>query len=323
MEIVRGLLNLKDRHRGSVVTIGNFDGVHTGHQAVLSRVNKKSRELGVPSMLICFEPQPREFFDVYNAPARLTRFREKVALLAEHGMDYVLCFKFDEQTRNISAHNFIRMLVEELQVSALFVGDDFSFGQDQQGGFDDLLAAGLAHNFPVTNIYTLVYEQTRVSSTRIRKALAEGDFDLAENLLGHPYSITGKVVYGRQLGRTLGVPTANIQLHRYVAPIAGVFAVETLIGDNPANQRAPNQTTLQGVANVGVRPTLDEATPRPILEVHLFDFDGDIYGKIVKVSFRHKIREEKKFPDLEALKAAIFSDIDQAQQFFSGTTAST
>ncbi len=306
MEIIRGLLNVQAHHRRAVVTIGNFDGVHTGHQVILAEVINKAQELQVPSMLICFEPQPKEFFDVYQAPARLTRFREKIELLSDQGIDYVLCFKFDSRTRATSAERFIQILVEDLQISGLFIGDDFSFGQHQGGGFADLLAAGQAHGFPVINFHTLTYEALRISSTRIRECLAEGDFTLAEKLLGHPYSIIGKVVYGRQVGRSINVPTANIQLHRYVAPIAGVFAVETEIKGG----------RIAGVANLGVRPTLDEKTLKPILEVHLFDFADDIYGKAVKVIFRHKIREEKKFAGLDELKTAIQADIIKARQFF-------
>ena len=307
MEVIRGLLNLREHHRGSVVTIGNFDGVHTGHQAILAKVKEKANELGVPAMLICFEPQPQEYFDVYNAPARLTRFREKVELLAEHGIDYVLCVKFDEKARSMTAARFISVLVEDIGLSALYVGDDFKFGFDRSGDFSHLAAAAAEHGFPITDLYTMVFGSTRISSTRIRECLADGDFELAEKLLGHPYSITGKVVYGRQVGRTLGSPTVNIQLHRYVAPIAGVFAVTIVIGHE----------TFEGVANVGVRPTFDEDMPRPILEVHIFDFDRDIYGSTVMVTFRQKIREEKKFDGIDALKTAIHADIKQAKHFFS------
>ncbi len=306
IEVIRGLVNLRARHKKCVVTIGNFDGVHTGHQAILGQVKDKAAELGTKSMLICFEPQPKEFFDEYNAPARLTRFREKVELLDEFGVDYVLCFKFNDATRSIGTQAFVDILVKDLELSALFVGDDFRFGNNREGSFADLEAAGQSAGFPVTNLYTLTHESIRISSTRIRECLADGDFALAEELLGHSYAIKGKVVYGRQIGRTLGVPTANIQLHRYVAPIAGVFAVQMYIGDDVIN----------GVANVGVRPTIDETTTKPILEVHLFDFDGHLYGKTVKVVFRHKIREEMKFSDLDALKAAIFNDIELAREFF-------
>lgn len=306
MKIIRGSLNIKDEHRGSVATIGNFDGVHLGHQKILSEVIARARELKTLSMLICFEPQPKEFFDVYNAPARLTRFREKVQLLGDLGLDQVYCVKFDEKARTMSADDFVKVLTTDLKLAALYIGDDFRFGFDRSGDYSRLQQAGEEYGFSVHNMYTIAVEDTRVSSTRIRESLAQGDFELAERLLGRPYSITGKVIYGRQLGRTLGVPTANIQLHRYVAPIAGVYACEMDV----------NGERVRGVANVGVRPTIDDSTPKPILEVHLFDFSGDLYGKTVRVLFRHKIREEKKFDGLDALKAAIAADIDEAQMFF-------
>ena len=294
-----------------MVTIGNFDGVHRGHQAILQQAREKSDQLGVPTMLICFEPQPKEFFDAFNAPARLTRFREKVTLLAKYGVDYVLCFKFNDETRSMTVEGFIELLAKDLKVSALLVGDDFRFGQDRSGDFAALEVAGRAHDFEVSNLYTMTYEDTRVSSTRIRETLAEGNFEEAELMLGHHYSIIGKVIYGRQLGRTLDAATANIQLHRYRAPIDGVFAVEV----------AGLGSIYQGVANVGVRPTLKEATVKPILEVHLFDFKQNIYGKTVEVIFRHKIREEIKFPDLDTLKQAIAKDILDAKQFFGSPIA--
>ena len=306
MEIIRGLGNLKERHRGSVATIGNFDGVHKGHQAILKQVIEKALELGVPSMLICFEPQPKEFFDAFNAPARLTRFREKVELLAENGIDLVLCVKFDERTRSEPAQEFVENLSNVIKVRALFVGDDFKFGNDRSGNFELLKEAGQKYGYEVTNQYTLTHEQVRVSSSHIRECLARGEFDVAEQMLGHPYTIIGKVVYGRQVGRTLGVPTVNLQLHRYRAPIDGVYAVEVDGLDKK----------YYGVANVGVRPTFDEHTPRPILEVHIFDFAQDVYGKYLNVTFRHKIREEKKFDGIDQLKEAIFADIESAKKYF-------
>ena len=308
MEVIRGLLNVREKHRGAIVTIGNFDGVHKGHQSILKEVRARADKLNVPAMLICFEPQPKEFFDLYDAPARLTRFREKVDLLSDQGIDYVYCVKFDEKARTMTAVEFVRILVEEMGISALFVGDDFRFGFDRSGDFQYLQDVGKAHHFDVINMYTISHDNERVSSTRIRECLAEGDFELAESLLGYAYSISGKVIYGRQIGRTLGVPTANIQLNRYVAPITGVFAVEMLF-DGQA---------FPGVANVGVRPTIDDHTLKPILEVHLFDFSDDIYGKTAKVVFRQKIRDEKKFSGIEALKAAIMNDIEDAKIFFGG-----
>ena len=308
MEVIRGLLNVKEKHRGAIVTIGNFDGVHKGHRSILKEVSARAKKLNVSTMLICFEPQPKEFFDLYAAPARLTRFREKVDLLADQGIDYVYCVKFDEKARTMTAVEFVRILVEEIGISALFVGDDFRFGFDRSGDFKYLQDVGKSHHFDVINMYTISHDNERVSSTRIRECLAKGDFELAESLLGYAYSISGKVIYGRQIGRTLGVPTANIQLNRYVAPITGVFAVEMLFDGH----------AFPGVANVGVRPTIDDHTLKPILEVHLFDFADDIYGKTAKVVFRQKIRDEKKFAGIEALKAAIKSDIEDAKTFFRG-----
>jgi riboflavin kinase/FMN adenylyltransferase len=306
MEVVRGLLNVRGKHRGAVVTIGNFDGVHKGHQSILREVRVRAGQLNVPAMLICFEPQPKEFFDLYDAPARLSRFREKVDLLSDQGIDYVYCVKFDEKARTMTAAEFARILVEEIRISALFVGDDFRFGFDRSGDFKYLQKVGKSQGFDVINMYTISHDNERVSSTRIRECLALGGFELAESLLGYAYSISGKVIYGRQIGRTLGVPTANIQLNRYVAPITGVFSVEMLF-DGQA---------FPGVANVGVRPTIDDRTLKPILEVHLFDFSRDIYGKTAKVIFRQKIRDEKKFTGVGALKAGIMNDIKEAKAFF-------
>lgn len=311
MEIIRGAQNLKPRHRGAVVTIGNFDGVHRGHQAILARVREKADELGKPSMIICFEPQPKEFFDAFNAPARLTRFREKVIQLEKFGVDLVFCFKFDEATRSMSAARFVEILARDIGTSALFVGDDFRFGADRSGDFALLEAAGREHGFEVTDMKTIAFEDDRVSSTRIRECLQSGDLDDAEAMLGRPYSITGKIVHGRRLGRELGAPTANIQLHRYRAPIDGVYAVEV----DGLGKR------IQGVANVGVRPTLNEDNVKPLLEVHLFDFSGEIYGKTVDVIFRHKIRDEKKFDGLDALKAQIQRDMASARRYFEGRAA--
>ena len=311
IKIIRGLNNIRKKHAGAVVTIGNFDGVHIGHQMILRRVNQEAERLKTRSMLICFEPQPKEFFDVYKAPARLTRFREKVELLAEQGISQVLCLKFNEEIRKMSSIRFASLLVDQLKVRALFVGDDFKFGNDRRGDFASLKEVGLKNNFPVHNMYTLDFQAERVSSTRIRESLAIGEFQLAEKLLGHPFSISGKVIYGRQLGRTIGIPTANIQLHRYVAPISGVFACKVFI----------NAELFFGVANVGVRPTVDDANVTPILEVHLLDFNHMIYGKSAKVVFLEKLRDEKKHENLSALKSAINQDIRNAKKFFDSIKA--
>jgi riboflavin kinase/FMN adenylyltransferase len=307
MEIIRGFHNLRPRHRGSVVTIGTFDGVHHGHKMLLDHLAAKGRELDSPSMLITLEPTPREFFGATDepVPARLTRFREKIVLLECTKLDRVLCLPFNERTRSTPAEWVVDVLLHErLGVRYVVVGDDFRFGKGAVGDYDMLKAAGDRYGFGVSHMGTLRFEHERISSTRIRERLAAGDFDTAERLLGHPYFIMGRVVYGRQLGRTLGIPTANIRLQRYRAALEGVFAV-TVEGLG---------TPREGIANIGVRPTVDGK--EPLLEVHLFDFDDDIYGRLLTVTFTHKIRDEIAFASLDRLKAQIHEDIAIARDWF-------
>jgi len=301
MEVIRGIYNVQPRHRGCVATVGNFDGVHHGHQMLLAHLIAKSEELGVPSVLITFEPQPREFFRGASVPARLTRFREKITLLQQSGIDRVLCLPFNEAMAKVEAHTVIEnFLVKSLGVRYLVVGDDFRFGQGAIGDYAMLKAAGDKYGFGVSHLGTMTFEHERVSSSRIRDLLREGKLEAAERLLGHPYFIMGRVVYGRQLGRQLGTPTANIQLRRYHSALSGVFAVEV---------KRDNQF-FQGVANIGVRPTIEGK--EPLLEVYLFDWDGDLYGQLLTVTFRYKLREEQKFAGLDALKDQIKLDKEQA-----------
>lgn len=305
MEVIVRLPNLKPRHRGCVLTVGSFDGVHRGHQMVLSHLVEKSHELKAPSMLLTFEPTPREYFRGDAVPARLTRFREKLTLLEQTDLDRMLCLPFNERTANTPAEWVVEeLLTRRLGVRYLVVGDDFRFGKGAKGDYAMLKEAGERHGFGVSQMETLTYQGERVSSTRVRAALADGDLDLAEALLGHRYFMMGRVVYGRQLGRQLGVPTANIRLQRYRTPIEGVFAV-TVHGLG-----APRE----GVANVGVRPTVDGR--EPLLEVHLFDFAEDVYGRLLTVEFRKKIREERAFDGLDALKAQIGRDIEATREWF-------
>jgi len=302
MEIIRGLYNVRPRHQGSVLTIGNFDGVHHGHKMLLNHLLAKGRELDAPSMLLTFEPLPREFFAGKSVPARLTRFREKITLLKDSGLDMVLCLPFNDATRNTTAEWVVeRLLRDILDIRYIVVGDDFRFGKDQRGNYDMLKSAGDRFGFGVSHMGTLTFEHGRVSSSRIREVLAAGDFDLAEKLLGHSYFIMGRVVYGRQLGRQLGVPTANIRLQRYRAALEGVYAVRVHGLERP----------YDGVANIGIRPTVEGK--EPLLEVHLFDFAGDLYGRLLTVEFVCKIRDEQAFPGLDALKAQILQDMETAR----------
>lgn len=306
--LIRGLHNLRPQHRGCVATIGSFDGVHRGHRAIIEQLLVQAQSLALPSVVMVFEPQPYEFFAGDQAPARLMRLRDKLRTLSACGVDRVFCLQFNQRLRHLSASAFIeQVLVEGLGIRSLVVGDDFRFGCDRAGDFALLQQAGQIHGFTVHDTCTVQDGGERISSTRIRRALEQERFAEAERLLGHPYTIRGRVVYGQQLGRTIGVPTANVRLRRYRSPLNGVFAVRLrCVGE---------QAWWSGVANVGVRPTVG-GEARPVLEVHVLDFSGHLYGREVEVMFEKKLREEQKFPSLDALKTQIYRDIDQARQFF-------
>ncbi|RYY73231.1 MAG: bifunctional riboflavin kinase/FAD synthetase [Gammaproteobacteria bacterium] len=306
-EFIRGLHNLRPEHKGCVATIGSFDGVHLGHQLILCQLIQIAREQNLPAVVIVFEPQPQEFFAGEKAPARLMRMREKLEAMWAVGIDKVLCLHFNHELRSLSADQFIdRVLVDGLAIKHLVVGDDFRFGCDRKGDFALLQRRGTELGFAVTDTHTLEIDGKRVSSTRIRHLLEAGNFVEAEKLLGKPYGIYGRVVYGKQLGRQLGVPTANVDLRRYRSPLHGVFAVTAIFKDG---------AQVQGVANVGVRPTVN-GLKKPLLEVHLFNFSRDIYGAVIDVVFHHKLRDEQKFGSLDELKAQLQTDIMQAKVFF-------
>lgn len=307
MQVIRGLHNLRAEHRGCVATIGNFDGVHLGHQAVFDHLREKAVEFGVPATVITFEPQPLEFFAPERAPARLTRMREKLQSLKDAGIDRVVLLEFGKKLAAMPAQAFVQeLLVDGLDVRYLFVGDDFRFGHGREGDIELLRQVGREHQFEVENMNTFAVGEARVSSTRIREALAQGDLRQAEHNLGRPYRICGRVAHGDERGRTIGFPTANIDLHRKVSPLRGVFAVEVYgLDDSP----------LPGVANIGNRPTV-EGDDRYLLEVHLFDFSRMIYGEHVQVEFRKKLRDEKRFDNFEDLRQQIELDAREARQFF-------
>jgi riboflavin kinase/FMN adenylyltransferase len=311
MELVRGLHNLRPEHRGCAATIGSFDGLHLGHQAVLRQLAEQGRVRGLPVTLVTFEPQPREYFMPQSAPPRLTRFREKLEVLRHCQVDRVVCLRFNSDLAGLTANEFIqRILLDGLAVKYLVVGDDFRFGKQRAGNFSLLEQAGNTHGFTVAKMHTFNVGDQRVSSTRIRSALQVGDLAGAEALLGRPFWMSGRVAHGDKRGRTIGFPTANIFLHRSAVPVDGVFAVE---------MRGLDDTPIPGVANVGTRPTVGGT--RALLEVHLFDFDRDIYGRHVQVSFLKKLRPEYKFESFQHLKEQIQRDAAQAREFFRGATA--
>ncbi|WP_026180364.1 bifunctional riboflavin kinase/FAD synthetase [Hahella ganghwensis] len=310
MKLIRGIHNLHSFTDGCVATIGNFDGVHYGHQVIIRQLQAKAKALKLPAVVMVFEPQPREFFDEDKAPARLMRFREKLEAIAALDVEVLLCLQFNRRLRHLAAQQFVdQVLVDGLHVRHLVVGDDFRFGCDRAGDFELLQASGRKNGFSVDHTATVEVGGARVSSTRIRKLLADGRFDKAEELLGYRYSISGRVLHGRKLGRQLNVPTANVNLGRRRSALKGVYVVDV---------RMASGEVWPGVANVGYRPTVDGGDPKPNLEVHLLDFDQDLYGQRLKVEFLEKLRDEQRFADLNELKTRIHQDIDQARQFFLG-----
>lgn len=294
------------------LTIGNFDGVHLGHRAMIAHLSEMARPHGLPVALMTFEPQPQEFFAPDQAPARLTSLHEKLDILRSCAVDRVYVCRFDFALAQLSADAFVsRILHDGLAVRRLLVGDDFRFGARRAGDFTLLKTVAARYGFEVEAMTSVVAAGERVSSTAIRGCLERGDLAGAQQLLGRPYSISGRVVDGDKLGATIGYPTANVQLKRAKAPLAGIFVVEV---DGLGRQPLP------GVASLGVRPTVKERG-RPTLEVHLFDFAERIYGRRIGVRFLKKLRDERKFADIDALVAQMDGDAEQARQFFARRAA--
>jgi riboflavin kinase/FMN adenylyltransferase len=304
MRITHGFRPLGTPH---AVTIGNFDGLHLGHQAMLTRLQDVARARGLPTCVLSFEPHPREFFAPDQAPARLSSLREKAETLSRFGIDRLHVFRFDHAFSGLSAHAFIeQVLGHTLQARYVLVGDDFRYGAKRAGDFALLKQTGQSLGFDAETLPTVAVAGERASSTAVRQALAEGDLAHAAKLLGRPYSIAGRVVHGDKLGRGIGFPTANIQLKHNRPPLMGIFAVEVC---------GLNGSPLPGVASLGKRPTVKSPEAAPVLEVHLFDFDADIYGRRVRVDFLHKLRDEEKYPDLNTLVAQIQRDVDNAKLY--------
>lgn len=305
MQVLRGIPGRASAP--SVLTIGNFDGVHRGHQALLKQLTDTARSLALPAVVLTFEPHPREYFFPANAPARLASLREKLLLLAACGVDRVHVCRFDARFAALTADEFVkRVLVRGLAIRHLIIGDDFRFGARRRGNFEMLEAAGATCGFSVEAMPTLDIDGERASSSAIRKALAQDDLDRAALLLGRPYSIAGRVVHGDKIGRALGFPTANIQMKHRRPALSGIFAVAVEgLGD----------ALVAGVASIGVRPTITDSG-RPTLEVHLFDWTRDCYGAHLRVHFLHKQRDEARFSSLDALTTQIARDADEARAWF-------
>jgi len=306
MQVTHGFLKSGGVPTG--LTIGNFDGVHRGHRAMLDRLVAKARALGVPCSVLTFEPHPREFFSAATAPTRLSRLREKLELIAAAGIDRTHVLRFGAQLAAMSAERFIEdVLLRGMGVRWLLVGRDFRFGAKRAGDFAMLKAAGARQGFGVEAMDDVLEGAQRISSSGVRAALAAGDLEAAARLLGRPYTMSGRVAHGEKLGRTLGFPTANLVLRR-LPPLAGIFAVEAEVEET--------QLRLKGVASVGRRPTVRE-NAAPLLEVHLFDWTGNLYGRHLRVTFLRKLRDEAKYDGLEALRAAIARDAAEAKDYFS------
>ena len=303
MEIYRGVHGPRPGERGSVVTIGNFDGIHLGHQAVLGQLARIGAERGRPATLITFEPHPREFFAARHAPPRLTRWREKMEELRKNPLDRVLMLRFDERLSSMSPCAFIdQVLVRRLGVEAVVMGGDFRFGRRAEGNFELMREAGEQHGFVVLRQTTCSIDGRRVSSSWVRDALAHGDFALARRLLGRPYTMRGRVAHGDRIGRTLGYATANLHLRRVAPPMHGVFAVRLL---------GVAGRSLPGMASIGHRPTVGGR--KTLLEVHVFDFDRDLYGRMVGVEFVARLREEERYDGLDALRRQMDRDAEAAR----------
>ena len=307
MDLVRGLHNLRPRHRGCVVTIGNYDGLHLGHQAMLKHVRVRAAELSVPACVMSFEPSPREYLASIGvapaAPGRLSRFREKVHNLAAYQVDRFVCARFDARMQAVEPRAFVEeILVAGLGVRWVVVGNDFRFAKARAGTVDLLREMGAHLGFGVDQVPPFLVDGERVSSSLVRAALTAADMTQAAHLLGRPYGMFGKVIEGNQLGRKLGFPTANLRLHRRIVPMMGVFAVRVSGG---GLQNAP------GVANLGTRPVVDGK--EPLLEAHVFDFDGDLYGKNLHVDFIARLRDERWFPNLDELVVQMKLDAAEAR----------
>ena len=307
MELVRGLHNISQRHRGCVLTVGNYDGVHLGHQQMIGALKARAAQLRAAATVLVFEPSSKEFIDPEGAPPRLTRWREKFLALAALGVDRLVTLRFDECMRAMTPRCFVdELIVGKLGTRYMVVGDDFRYGSNAGGTIDSLRTAGQAHGFGVDQMAPFVVDGVRVSSTAVRERLELGDFVGAARLLGRPYRMLGRVVQGRRLGRTLGFPTANLRLMRRKPPLWGILAVWV---------HGIDSRPLPGVASLGTRPTVNGT--EPLLEAHVFDFSGDLYGRQLEIEFVAKLRDEVKFDSLEAMTVQMQIDAARVRDLLS------
>lgn len=311
MYLIRGIGNLssfKSKFSNQVMsgTIGNFDGLHAGHQAILNQVKDKAQESGSSSLVFFTEPHASEYFALEQAstepPPRICPWREKVKLLTNFGIDFAFFLQFNRSLKTMTPELFLEQVLSQVNLKHLIIGDDFRFGAKRAGDFELLKEWGAANDTEVIAHSTVSFQDERISSTRIRAALLESDFILAEQLLGRPYTFSGKVVFGQQIGRSIGIPTANLWIPKQRLPIAGVYAVTCSIEGK----------THKGIANMGIRPTVGGT--KPVLEVHIFDFNEMVYGKRLTVEFKNKLRDEKKFDNIALLKEQILTDISKAKK---------
>jgi riboflavin kinase/FMN adenylyltransferase len=303
MELIRGLVNLREHRAGCVVSVGTYDGIHVGHQTLIRRLMEHGALLGKPSMVLTFEPMPREFFAPDHPPPRLTSLRERWRILARLGLDYLGLLRFDEHLRNMTGEAFARFLAHDMNAAMVVVGHDFKFGRGGQASAPALVEAGQRLGFGVEIIEPVKAADVRVSSSAIRDALAHSDFVQAARWLGRPYSMLGRVVRGERLGHKLGYPTANLRLSRLKSPVQGIFAVRI---------HGAGAAALPGVASLGTRPTVGGG--RPLLEAHIFDYNGDLYGREIEVEFVAKLRDEQHFASLDALVAQMHGDAAAARR---------
>jgi riboflavin kinase / FMN adenylyltransferase len=311
MEFIRGLQGLRERHRGAAITIGSFDGIHLGHGALIASTCGIAKQLARPAMMLTFEPLPREFLSAQDPPARLTDFRERWRVLERSDLHGVCVLRFDSKLRSLTGEEFVALLTERFGASAVVVGQDFRFGRGGAGSIALLRAAADAGKFALELVPSVCIDDTRVSSSGVRAALAASDFAKARDLLGREYSMYGRVVRGQQLGRKLGYPTANIRMRRRKLPLSGIFAVRVRGVDAPHSSHLAH-TARAAVASLGVRPTVNGT--EPLLEVHVFDWTGSLYGRELDVEFVAKIRDEEKFESLDALVAQMHQDAAEARR---------